>query len=604
MTTPTQTAVGISGVYSATVVNIQDPLQQSRIQCLIPGLPQFVTTPTAWAPPALAEGVTQAPPLPALGQLCWIVFLGGVETDPVWFPLDSYPNIVPGPVGPTGPVGVTGPRGASGPTGPSGAPGLAGGLGPTGPQGGRGYTGATGPTGSPGGPGVIGPRGPSGLEGPTGAIGAPGPIGPPGQVGQTGLTGLQGVPGASGPTGSPGVAGPQGPTGSTGSRGSTGATGPTGPSGSPGPTGPSGPNGPSGAAGPTGSAGPIGTRGATGDTGPTGSQGFAGPAGSRGAIGPTGATGQAGLNGMTGPTGPAGPIGPQGQAGPPGAGATGPTGFTGPTGPTGPAGGGIQIQGTVATSSALPAPTTPGLNPGDSYIAADTGHLWVWQPNSGGPGVPGWTDVGQIQGPTGTTGPAGPTGAAGPTGTGGVTGPQGPQGNAGVTGSAGPTGPTGATGPTAIDVTGVIKMYGGANVPAGYLMCDGSAVNRITFAALYAVIGTSFGAGDGATTFNLPNFNVAGRFARGGGPGTSGGGAHTHSLSDAGQAAILLGAVVGTDLVQRRVSSPSWTATHGATVASVVGSSAAEGVGSALRGNTDATTDYPPFLQVNFIIKS
>jgi microcystin-dependent protein len=43
------------------------------------------------------------------------------------------------------------------------------------------------------------------------------------------------------------------------------------------------------------------------------------------------------------------------------------------------------------------------------------------------------------------------------------------------------------------------------NAPAGWLECDGSAVSRSTYAALFAAIGTVCGSGDGATTFNLPN---------------------------------------------------------------------------------------------------
>lgn len=51
---------------------------------------------------------------------------------------------------------------------------------------------------------------------------------------------------------------------------------------------------------------------------------------------------------------------------------------------------------------------------------------------------------------------------------------------------------------------GTIHDYGGDTAPTGYLMCDGSAVSRTTYAALFAVIGTKFGAGNGSTTFNLP----------------------------------------------------------------------------------------------------
>lgn len=60
---------------------------------------------------------------------------------------------------------------------------------------------------------------------------------------------------------------------------------------------------------------------------------------------------------------------------------------------------------------------------------------------------------------------------------------------------------------------GTINAYGGATAPTGWLLCDGSSVLRAgTYAALFAVIGASFGAADG-THFNVPDFR--GRFLRG-----------------------------------------------------------------------------------------
>ena len=56
-----------------------------------------------------------------------------------------------------------------------------------------------------------------------------------------------------------------------------------------------------------------------------------------------------------------------------------------------------------------------------------------------------------------------------------------------------------------VDEAGVIQMYAGTTPPDGWLLCDGSAVSRTTYAALFAVIGTTYGAGDGSTTFNLPD---------------------------------------------------------------------------------------------------
>ena len=56
-------------------------------------------------------------------------------------------------------------------------------------------------------------------------------------------------------------------------------------------------------------------------------------------------------------------------------------------------------------------------------------------------------------------------------------------------------------------MTGEVKLFAGSILPAGHLWCDGSAVSRTAYAALFAAIGTSYGAGDGSTTFNVPRFN-------------------------------------------------------------------------------------------------
>ena len=53
--------------------------------------------------------------------------------------------------------------------------------------------------------------------------------------------------------------------------------------------------------------------------------------------------------------------------------------------------------------------------------------------------------------------------------------------------------------------TGVVQAFAGSTTPQGWLLCDGSAVSRTDYAALFAVIGTTYGAGNGSTTFNLPN---------------------------------------------------------------------------------------------------
>jgi microcystin-dependent protein len=52
---------------------------------------------------------------------------------------------------------------------------------------------------------------------------------------------------------------------------------------------------------------------------------------------------------------------------------------------------------------------------------------------------------------------------------------------------------------------GSISLFAGATAPNGWLICDGSAVSRTTYANLFSVIGTTYGAGDGSTTFNIPD---------------------------------------------------------------------------------------------------
>ena len=53
--------------------------------------------------------------------------------------------------------------------------------------------------------------------------------------------------------------------------------------------------------------------------------------------------------------------------------------------------------------------------------------------------------------------------------------------------------------------TGTILPWSTSSVPTGFLECDGAAVSRSTYATLFAVIAATYGAGDGSSTFNLPN---------------------------------------------------------------------------------------------------
>lgn len=54
---------------------------------------------------------------------------------------------------------------------------------------------------------------------------------------------------------------------------------------------------------------------------------------------------------------------------------------------------------------------------------------------------------------------------------------------------------------------GIVIPFAGTTAPHGWMLCDGSAVSRTTYAALFAVIGTTYGEGDGSTTFNIPDLS-------------------------------------------------------------------------------------------------
>ena len=80
---------------------------------------------------------------------------------------------------------------------------------------------------------------------------------------------------------------------------------------------------------------------------------------------------------------------------------------------------------------------------------------------------------------------------------------------------------------------GIVMPFAGSTAPQGYLLCDGSAVSRDTYSSLFTAIGTVYGAGDGSSTFNVPN--LSGRVVLGVSQshamGTTGG-EETHTLTE------------------------------------------------------------------------
>lgn len=135
-----------------------------------------------------------------------------------------------------------------------------------------------------------------------------------------------------------------------------------------------------------------------------------------------------------------------------------------------------------------------------------------------------------------------------------------------------------------------------ATPPTGWLICDGSAVSRTTYADLFAVLGTTYGVGDGSTTFNLPDLRQRfplGKAASGTGStlgGTGGTIDHVHavdvaSTTSAAEAQAGLEVIAISPTVTPNVAKVGHT--HAVNPASV---------------NSDAAN--PPFMAVHFIVRT
>ena len=167
----------------------------------------------------------------------------------------------------------------------------------------------------------------------------------------------------------------------------------------------------------------------------------------------------------------------------------------------------------------------------------------------------------------------------------------------------------------ATSITGVVQLFAGSSAPSGWLICNGQAVSRTTYAALYAVIGTTYGAGDGSTPFNVPNLvnkTVRGSNSLGKTGGadtvtltiaqipahthtgtTSSAGAHTHST--AWSAWAQSGGGGWSDYSWSTVSNSKTSSSNGAHTHTFTTSS----VGS---GSTVTITN--PYIMLHYIIKT
>ena len=75
----------------------------------------------------------------------------------------------------------------------------------------------------------------------------------------------------------------------------------------------------------------------------------------------------------------------------------------------------------------------------------------------------------------------------------------------GINGNALTTNGSGVASWNSVPPVGVVSAFAGSTAPLGYLLCDGSAVSRTTYASLFNVIGTTYGTGNGSSTFNVPD---------------------------------------------------------------------------------------------------
>jgi microcystin-dependent protein len=152
---------------------------------------------------------------------------------------------------------------------------------------------------------------------------------------------------------------------------------------------------------------------------------------------------------------------------------------------------------------------------------------------------------------------------------------------------------------------GTVLDYAGTTEPTGYLFCYGQAVSRTTYADLFTAIGTTYGVGDGSTTFNLPDLRgrvIAGQDDMG---GTSAdrltaqtGGVNGDTLGAAGGAEThtLLKAQLPTDAPTGTVSAPTLTAFQRASVDTDAGARTilVSAVGDSTGTSTTAVTSSTP----------
>jgi microcystin-dependent protein len=165
--------------------------------------------------------------------------------------------------------------------------------------------------------------------------------------------------------------------------------------------------------------------------------------------------------------------------------------------------------------------------------------------------------------------------------------------------------------------TGVLTMWSTGTAPTGWLLCNGAAVSRTTYAALFAVIGTTFGAGDTTTTFNLPDYRdrmpigantIAASIGATGGSKDAIVVSHTHTatVTDPGHShSMTLNVWRGSNAGN---TNPAWgggdrqDATNKTQATTTVGTGIS--VSNSTEGSSGTNANMPPYLGINFIIKT
>lgn len=163
---------------------------------------------------------------------------------------------------------------------------------------------------------------------------------------------------------------------------------------------------------------------------------------------------------------------------------------------------------------------------------------------------------------------------------------------------------------------GTVIPYAGTIIPAGWLACEGQEVSRITYAALFEAIGTSYGAGDGSTTFRIPDYREAALV----GIGQRASGVADHDVYTLGQFKDdQLQNIVGLIAIVGNESAPSFLTPKGGYGALKVGgeilgslagvtTSTTSGMGRYIEFNASdsaraGTTTHGKRMGVNYIIK-